>query len=133
MSFIQRVARMGANALLGELRVTTIGKGTVTATVPVLKQLCNSYGSLHGGAAATLVDIVGTMALLTKDPLRAGVSVEINTTYLRSAKEGEHLIITGRLWANFVIITDYMQKGSAHIYLQNTDEVVVTGRHTKAL
>ena len=35
------------------------------------------------------------MALLSKDPLRAGVSIDINTSYLRSAKEGEELLITG--------------------------------------
>lgn len=31
----------------------------------VPKSLTNSYGTLHGGASATLVDILGTMALVS--------------------------------------------------------------------
>lgn len=29
--------------------------------------LQNAYGTLHGGCTATLVDVLGTMALLTKE------------------------------------------------------------------
>ncbi|EGD78583.1 hypothetical protein PTSG_09275 [Salpingoeca rosetta] len=141
-SFIQRVAKLGANALLGvftssggfdgafkELRVVAIKAGSVTATLPVTKPLCNSYGTLHGGAAATLVDIVGTMALLTKDPRRAGVSVDINTSYLRAAKEGEELLITGQ------VLKTGKKLGFTQVDIarKSDNEVLVTGRHTKAL
>jgi acyl-coenzyme A thioesterase 13 len=43
-----------------------------------------------------LVDVVGTIALLTKDPTKPGVSVELNTTFVRAAKAGETVVVTGR-------------------------------------
>ena len=50
----------GFDSVFRDLRVDTIGNGEVTATLPVHKHVCNSYNTLHGGAAASLVDIVGT-------------------------------------------------------------------------
>ncbi len=43
-----------------DMRVTRVENGAVEATLSVTKSLTNSYGTLHGGAASTLVDIVGT-------------------------------------------------------------------------
>lgn len=40
--------------------MTKVGHGEVEATLPVSKALTNSYGTLHGGAASTIVDIAGT-------------------------------------------------------------------------
>ena len=45
---------------------------------------------------ATLVDILGTMALLTINPLKPGVSIDINVNYLSAAKLGETLLLEGR-------------------------------------
>ena len=47
----------------------------------------NSGNSLHGGATATLVDVVGSAAIPTVGylPQRTGVSVEINVSYLDAA------------------------------------------------
>ena len=66
------------------------------ALLPVTTALSNSYGTLHGGASATVIDIVGSMALLSRDPTRPGVSVEINTTYTSAAKVGETVRVVGR-------------------------------------
>ena len=49
-----------------------------------------------GGCTATLVDIVGTMALLTLNPNSPGVSVELSTSYLSAAKEGETIVVEGK-------------------------------------
>ena len=51
--------------------------------------------TLHGGATSTIVDIVGTMALLATDPTRAGVSIEMNQTFCRAATVGDELILLG--------------------------------------
>eukprot|EP00055_Hartaetosiga_balthica_P008069 m.28923 g.28923 ORF g.28923 m.28923 type:complete len:232 (-) comp6103_c0_seq1:3737-4432(-) len=142
LSFIERVKVFGANALLGafthkggfdsqfrDLKVESIGKGVVTATLPVHKYVCNAYNTLHGGAAATLVDIVGTMALLTLDPSRPGVSLEINTTYVRAAKLNETVTITGR------VLKSGGKIGFTQVDITRSSdgELVATGRHTKAL
>jgi acyl-coenzyme A thioesterase 13 len=68
------------------------------------------------------------MALLSKDPLRAGVSVEINTSYLAAVPVGEEVKIVGTLL-----------KGGRRLAFTNVDiyradgKLAVTGRHTKAL
>ncbi len=84
--------------VLDGLTVTAIdtGAGTVECELKVGQAVQNSYGTLHGGAIATIVDVVGTMALLTKDPLRAGVSVDLNVTYMAAAKAEEKVIVRGR-------------------------------------
>ena len=81
------------------LRVVSVDEesGDVVATISVEERVCNSYGTLHGGVAATLVDIIGTMCCLAKDHTRAGVSVEINVSYASAAKEGAELELRGRM------------------------------------
>ena len=42
-------------------------------------RLVNSFNGLHGGAAATLVDVVGSIAIITADrDSRSGVSTDLN-------------------------------------------------------
>jgi acyl-coenzyme A thioesterase 13 len=57
-------------------------EGKVVCKLHVKKEIQNRNGHLHGGCTATIVDIVGTAALLTRSR-RAGVSLAINTNYLR--------------------------------------------------
>jgi acyl-coenzyme A thioesterase 13 len=110
-SFIDRVKAYGASAMLGTfvntgtrfdrvlegMSVTAIGPGSVTCELDVRDGLQNSYSTLHGGAICTLVDVVGTMALLTVDPLRAGVSVDLSVSFVASAKAGERVRLEGRV------------------------------------
>lgn len=79
-----------------DLTVVSIGDGHVEAELPVTTSLSNTYGTLHGGASATAIDIVGTMALLSRDPTKPGVSIEINSSYASAAKIGEKLRVVGR-------------------------------------
>lgn len=44
----------------------------------------NSDGLLHGGVMASLVDVLGTAALVTVGQ-RVGMSVEINVSFMSSA------------------------------------------------
>ena len=142
MGFIQKAKVFGANSLLGaftslpdrfdssfsDLQIEDLGEGSVTCSLVVPKSLQNSYGTIHGGAIATLVDIVGTLALLTKDPTRAGVSVEISTSYASAAKVGDEITIHGKVFK-------YGRRlGFTQVELVNTktNAVVASGRHTKA-
>ena len=55
------------------MTVTEISsEGLATCELIVTDELTNNYSTLHGGAIATIVDVVGTIALLGIDPTRAG-------------------------------------------------------------
>lgn len=111
-SVTMQAKQLGANALLGafthmstrfdaclqDLDIVSVDSdaGTVTCEVLVTEKLQNAYGSMHGGAIATAVDVVGTLALLTKDPTKAGVSVDLSVRYTSSAKAGDTVVIVGR-------------------------------------
>ena len=143
-SFIDRTKALGANAMLGFFRATdrfdatleglevtrvdTAG-GAVHATLRVSDRVANTYGTLHGGATATIVDVVGTMALLALDPLRAGVSVDINVSYVAAAKVGETVHIVGRT------LRTGKRLGFTQVDITRSSDgaLVATGRHTKAL
>mmetsp|Transcript_3318 Transcript_3318/g.6476 ORF Transcript_3318/g.6476 Transcript_3318/m.6476 type:complete len:182 (-) Transcript_3318:96-641(-) len=72
-----------------------IGGGDVVCSLTVNDELSNNYGALHGGAISTIVDVVGTLALLSKDPSRAGVSIEMSQTFCAAAKVGDRIALFG--------------------------------------
>lgn len=141
--FMARVAAGGADALLGAfvssprfdrvlegLTVTRVSSGAVECELVVGESHSNSYGTLHGGCTATIVDIVGTMACLTKDPLRPGVSVDMSQTFLSAARVGEKIWMEGkclRSGKRLAFTEVVLRKGG------RDGELVATGRHTKAL
>ena len=53
------------------MECTHIGDGEVEGVLTVPESLSNTYGTMHGGAVSTVIDVLGTMALLTKDHTRA--------------------------------------------------------------
>jgi acyl-coenzyme A thioesterase 13 len=139
------VARVnGATALLGLLRtsstrfdsclsgleVTSIQSGRVTCTLTVTESLSNSYGTLHGGAAALLIDVAGTLAALSVDPTRPGVSVEMSQTFLRPAPLGLMLFIEGKCLKSGkkLAFTDVEIRANTF-----DGHLIVVGQHTKAL
>lgn len=92
-------------------------------------RLENSYGTLHGGAISSLIDIVGTMALLAKDHKRGGVSVDLNLNFLKAAKTGEKVIARGR------VLKLGKTLGFTQVDVLAADglTLLATGRHTKAM
>jgi acyl-coenzyme A thioesterase 13 len=143
MSFIATAKEFGLSAITGPfvhenrfdsclrgLVVETLvdGSGEVEATILVDEHLTNSYSTLHGGAISTIVDVAGTLALLTKDPQRAGVSVEMNTSFLAAAKKGDTLRVRGR------VLKYGKRMGFTEIEISQAedDRLVAVGRHTKA-
>ena len=89
----------------------------------------NSYGTLHGGAISSLVDIVGTMALLAKDHTRGGVSVDLNVTYLKAAKAGETVKVRGSV----LRLGKSLGFTQVDIFASDGFTRLATGRHTKAM
>eukprot|EP00037_Helgoeca_nana_P007762 m.70349 g.70349 ORF g.70349 m.70349 type:complete len:196 (-) comp18501_c0_seq3:1409-1996(-) len=98
------------------------------ADVEITPSLTNAYSTLHGGAIATLVDVLGTLALLAEDPSKPGVSVEINVSYLSAAKVGTHIVAEG------TVLRSGRSLGYTEVRLHDTTtkKLVAIGRHTKA-
>lgn len=77
---------------------------------------------------STLVDVVGTLALLSKEPTRAGVSVEMNVSFLAAARDGETVQVEGRL------LRVGKKLAFTEVEIRGEDgRLVATGRHTKAV
>ncbi|MBS0307559.1 MAG: PaaI family thioesterase [Proteobacteria bacterium] len=60
----------------------------------------NSWQVAHGGVSLTLLDVAMAMATRSLDArVRAGVTVEMKTSFLQSAgKPGERLLAKGKVW-----------------------------------
>jgi len=103
--------------------------GVVKCTLPVTECLGNSWATLHGGATCTIIDIVGTMALLTLDHERAGVTVDLNASYTNAARVGDTLMIEGR------VLKTGKTLGFTEVTINRKSDgkLVAKGRHTKVL
>ena len=142
-SYIARAKSFGAQALLGRLtatprfdrvlsslRVTRVDEaaGEVDCEFEVEEGLQNTYSTLHGGATATLVDVVGSMALLSRDPTRAGVSVDLSVSYLAAARAGDTVRCLGRA----LKVGRRLGFSSVELRRKADGELLAVGRHTKA-
>ena len=87
-----------------------------------------ALGCATAGAISTCIDVLGSMALLTKDHTRAGVSVDMNMTFCSAARVGETLSLTGS------VLRYGKSMGFTNIVIarQRDGAVIATGRHTKA-
>lgn len=66
-------------------QVTCDRPGLLTCSIRVTPRVQNRFDILHGGCIASLVDIIGTAALVSMDG-RPGKSVTIHVSYLSAAK-----------------------------------------------
>lgn len=144
--FIARCSSSGSSSLLGlpladsrcfdaclrSLRVISINSpapGDIHCTLSPSSSLLNNYGTVHGGLLATLVDVVGTMSILAADPAHAGVSVDINISYLRPVTLCDTLDIKGSL----------IKRGKRLAFTtvecrrQADSQILAIGRHTKCM
>ena len=141
-SFIAKAAKEGPKSLLGSfhafggrfddcLRQATIDRmdpGDVQLSLTVEESHANGYGTLHGGLIAALVDVVGTLALLSQDQHRGGVSLDINVAYMAAASVGDRVVCKGSL------LRSGKSFGFAQvdIFRESDGKLLATGRHTKA-
>jgi acyl-coenzyme A thioesterase 13 len=148
ISFIDKILKDGAKSIIGpfpcrdnrydssfkNMNIDDINSehGTATCSFIVNETVMNGYGTLHGGAIATLVDILGTLALVALDKTKAGVSVDLNVTYLSPAKAGEKVICMGKTLRlgktlGFTEVEIFVQDK-----ISGNKRLIATGRHTKA-
>ena len=95
----------------------------VSDDMPVLRVTTTT-----GGAISTIVDVLGTMALLSNDSSRAGVSIEMNQTFVGAAKLGSTLTLTGTL------LKSGRSMGFTQVTIVDAESgaLLASGRHTKA-
>ncbi|XP_026819555.1 acyl-coenzyme A thioesterase 13-like [Rhopalosiphum maidis] len=129
------IKRNGHDRILDKVNIISAENGKCIAEMVVEKQHTNSYGTLHGGFTATVVDVLSSIAVLTHPRVvedidsapNSGVSVDIHISYLNSAKIGDRVVINsetvklGRTLA-FLKVT----------LLRKDDNVILAqGSHTK--
>ncbi|XP_011083209.1 acyl-coenzyme A thioesterase 13 [Sesamum indicum] len=111
------------------LKIDHIERGLVVCSFTVPPRLLNTGNTLHGGATAALVDIVGSAVIFTMGAPTTGVSVEINVSYLSGADVGEEIEIESKALrvgkALAVVSVDFRSK--------KTGKLIAQGRHTKYL
>ncbi|KAK2080531.1 hypothetical protein QBZ16_000384 [Prototheca wickerhamii] len=104
------------------------GDGTLTCYLDVTEELQNRYGTLHGGCIATLVDIIGTAAQLTKYD-RSGVSTNISVNYYRPAKGYRTVKIVGEV----IKVGRSLHTIEVSVRDKETDQLLAKGIHIKTM
>ncbi|AES72953.1 putative acyl-CoA hydrolase [Medicago truncatula] len=117
--------------IMSSLRVDLIEPGRVICSMNIPPRLLNSGNSLHGGATAALVDVVGSAAIPASGYLgrNTGVSVEINVSYLDAAYAHEEIEIE----AKALRVGKTLATISVEFRKKKTGRVFAQGRHTKYL
>eukprot|EP00933_Yihiella_yeosuensis_P024238 TRINITY_DN18779_c0_g1_i1.p1 TRINITY_DN18779_c0_g1~~TRINITY_DN18779_c0_g1_i1.p1 ORF type:complete len:153 (-),score=29.84 TRINITY_DN18779_c0_g1_i1:92-550(-) len=130
VSFLKVLQESGSSdyggALLSKCTDISGAHGEMRTKMVVSSEEANLFGTLHGGAIATLVDIISTAALLTLSD-RPGVSVDLNVSYVTAAPVGEEVEIVGKVLkaGKSVAMT------TVDIVLVKSGKLVASGRHTK--
>lgn len=119
------------NILLEDVEIRSATMGTVTAYLRVIPVHLNSKGTLHGTVIAALTDWAGGLAITSMGRTNTGLSTDIHTTFVSTAKLGESLEIEGRVSRAGRMLA------FTTVEIRKVDEsgmpasVVATGTHTK--
>nr|CAD7402127.1 unnamed protein product [Timema cristinae] len=108
------------------VEVLSAGEGRCLAQLVVAEEHQNTFGTLHGGFTATVVDEVSTLALMTTGSGHPGVSVDLNVSYLKAANLGDKILIDAKT----------LKAGKRLAFLEveikkESGELIAKGSHTK--
>ncbi len=72
------------------IKINEVGKGTVTATMPVDERTRQPMGFLHGGASVALAETVASIGAyeLVDKATEAVVGLEINANHIKGKMDG---------------------------------------------
>lgn len=82
--------------LLSDIEIIRASNGTINARLLVEPVHLNSKGTLHGTVSSCLTDWAGGLAIASTGLGKTGVSTDIHTAFVGTAKEGDWLEIEGR-------------------------------------
>ncbi|GAB2277237.1 hypothetical protein Dimus_011944 [Dionaea muscipula] len=111
------------------IRPVLIERNRIVCSFRVPPRLLNTANTLHGGAIASLVDLVGSAAVFTAGAPATGVSVEINVSYLDGALPDEEIEIEARN----LRVGKAIAVVSVELRKKDTGKIIAQGRHTKYL
>lgn len=118
------------NFLLSDIDIVAAEKGTITAHLKVKAVHLNSKGTLHGTVSTCLTDWAGGLAIASHGLEKTGLSTDIHTSYVSTAKEGDCLEIEGKaskVGGTLAFTTITIRKLTS----TTPGPVVATGTHTK--
>ncbi|KAH7680786.1 Acyl-CoA hydrolase protein [Dioscorea alata] len=115
--------------ILKGLRIDAIEHGRVLCSMTVPPRLLNTGNFLHGGATASLVDIVGSAAFYSVGAVASGVSLEISISYLDSAFVNEEIEIEAKV----LRAGKAVGVSTVELRKKKTGKLIAQGRHTKYL
>ncbi len=78
-------------------KLIAIEYGSLSISYEVQPEMCNPTNKLHGGVSAAMIDEVMGMLLYCMQLPVLYVTVSLNTDYFYSAKQGETVIVTGKV------------------------------------
>uniref|UniRef100_A0A0E0JRU6 Acyl-coenzyme A thioesterase 13 n=1 Tax=Oryza punctata TaxID=4537 RepID=A0A0E0JRU6_ORYPU len=112
------------------LRVDAIQPGRVLCSFTIPPRLTNASSKrMHGGAVASLVDLVGSAVFFAGGSPKTGVTVEITVSYLDAAHANEEIEIEARVLG----IGETTGCVTVEVRRKGTGEVLAHGRITKYL
>ncbi|XP_042496527.1 acyl-coenzyme A thioesterase 13-like [Macadamia integrifolia] len=115
--------------ILQGIQVDVIEPGRVVCSMKVPLRLLNSGNFLHGGATASLVDIVGSAAIYTVGAPTTGVSIEISVSYLDAAFSNDEIEIEAKV----LRVGKAIGVVNVELRKKKTGKAFAQGRHTKYL
>lgn len=116
--------------LLANGDIASAGNGWIKAKLNILPVHLNSKGTLHSTVSACLTDWAGGLAIAPTGLEKTGVSTDIHTSNIATAKEGDLLLIEG----NATKVGQTMAYTTVSIQKLNDDgsqEPIANGTHTK--
>uniref|UniRef100_A0A914HKW5 Acyl-coenzyme A thioesterase 13 n=2 Tax=Globodera TaxID=31242 RepID=A0A914HKW5_GLORO len=113
---------------VAKCRVVHADEGHVKVELDLQEEHTNTFGTLHGGLTATLVDVVTTTALCATRRGTPGVSVNLTINYLAPAKIGDTILIDALVHRR----GQTMAFTGADIFRKSDGVKVATALHTKA-
>ena len=117
--------------LLSDASIVHASRGLFVSRLLLTPAHLNSSGGLHGSVTATIVDWAGGLAIAAWDCRnKTGVSVDINVSYVNSAREGDEIEIEGlaeKVGGSLAFTTVKIFK----VEEGKRGKLVATGRHTK--
>ena len=121
------------NRNLDRVTILSSGDGRLTAEMLVQREHLNRRGTLHGGLACTLVDIMSNLAFLSSRSVDEmafpGVSVDLNVSFLSPVAEGETILVT----ATTLRQGKRLAFLSVDIMNKSRNQMAAVGRHVLAV
>ncbi|XP_021807348.1 acyl-coenzyme A thioesterase 13-like [Prunus avium] len=111
------------------IQVDLLEPGCIVCSFKVPPRSLNGGNFMHGGATTTIVDLIGSAAILTIGTPNFGVLVEINVSYLDSAYPGEEVEVE----AKALRVGKAVGVANVELRKKKTCKIIAQGRHTKYL